>query len=287
MNKDTMNNRYSSTLALACLSLISVSQMTNAATLTWNGDGDGSSWSDGDNWDTNNAPSAADTMVIGGSAVVDFDTTFTSSLGSGSTVINVNGTAQLNLNGGALTFTDGNANSSPINIGNDAVLNITGGNHNLYGRVDIYGDGTIRVTGDEATVNLRQLAKYSGAASTFEFIFDSTGISSLDYYSYFNPTNQILYVDGSAYFDAYTGPYVPGGTQFNLINTTNLFDGEFQAANITILGMGEEGNTGYGYILTQDQASEDVFITVFVPEPSSTALLGLGGVALLLRRRRA
>jgi hypothetical protein len=51
--------------------------------------------------------------------------------------------------------------------------------------------------------------------------------------------------------------------------------------------MGEEGNTGYGYILTQDQASEDVFITVFVPEPSSTALLGLGGVALLLRRRRA
>lgn len=286
MNKDIMNNRYSSTLALACLSLISVSQMTNAATLTWNGDGDGSSWSDGDNWDTNNAPTTADTMVIGGSAVVDFDTTFTSSLPNGSTVINLSGTAQLNLNGGALTFTDGNSNSSPLNIGNDAVLNITGGNHNLYGRVDIFSDGTIRVTGDEATVNLRQLVK-SGGANTFEFIFDSTGISSLDYYSYFNPTNQILYVDGSAYFDAYTGPYVPGGTQFNLINTTNLFDGEFQAANITILGMGEEGNTGYGYILTQDQASDDVFITVFVPEPSSTALLGLGGVALLLRRRRA
>ncbi|MDG1358344.1 MAG: PEP-CTERM sorting domain-containing protein [Akkermansiaceae bacterium] len=267
---------------LLIATLLAPALTTNAATITWDGGGDGVSWTDGNNWSTNNAPTAGDTMNIGGSAIVDFDTTFTSSLSNGSVVINVSSTAQLNLNGGALTFADGNSNTSPINIGDDAVLNITGGTHNLYGRVDIFGGGTIRVTGDDATINLRQLAK-SGGASTFEFFFDDTGVSSLDYYSYFNPINQILSVDGSAY----TGPYVSSGTQFNLINTTNLSGNEFQAANISIVGLGQEGNTDYGYILTQDQASDDVFITVFVPEPSSTALLGLGLGSLLLRRKRS
>lgn len=254
----------------------------HAATLTWDGGGGDTDWSNGLNWNTNNAPTAGDTMVIGGSAVVDFNTNFTSSLSNGQVVINISNTAQLNLNGGALSFADGNANTSPLNIGNDAVLNITGGDHNLYGRVDIFGEGTIRVTGDAATIDLRQLVK-SGGPNTFEFIFDSTGVSSLDYYSYFGAADQILYVDGSAYFDAYTGPYVPGGTQFKLIETGNL-SAQFQTANVTIAGLGEEGNTGYGYILTQD--ANDVYLTVFVPEPSSAALLGLGGVALMLRRKR-
>ena len=279
-----MKKHSFTTLGVLAIAL-SCTMPTHAATLTWDGGGGDTDWSNGLNWDTNTAPTAGDTMVIGGSAVVDFNTNFTSSLSNGQVVINISNTAQLNLNGGVLNFADGNANTSPLNIGNDAVLNITGGDHNLYGRVDIFGEGTIRVTGDAATIDLRQLVK-SGGPNTFEFIFDDTGVSSLDYYSYFNPANQILYVDGSAYFDAYSGPYVPGGTQFNLINTTNLFDGEFQASNITIVGLGEEGNTGYGYILTQDQASDDIFITVFVPEPSSAALLGLGGVALMLRRKR-
>jgi len=54
---------------------------------------------------------------------------------------------------------------------------------------------------------------------------------------------------------------------------------------------------GYDYIMVafqstfvgtqQDIRVNDILLTVAVPEPSSTALLGLGGLALMLRRKRS
>lgn len=276
-----MKKHSSTTLSVLAIAL-SCTMPAHAAVLTWDGGGGTTDWSTSTNWDTNNAPVAADVMVIGGTSVVDFNTTFTSSQPNGVTVIDINDSAQLNLTGGSLTVADGNSNTSSIAIAANAVLNISGGTHNLYGRMSVSEPGTIRVTGDDATINLRQVAGFN--SGSYEFIFDDTGVSSLDYYSYLNPNSNNLYVDVSAYMDAYSGPYVVGGTRFDLINTGTLLGNTFQASNITLVGLGEEGNTNYGYILNQD--ATDVYLTVFVPEPSSTALLGLGLSSMLLRRRR-
>ena len=179
-----MKKHSSTTLSVLAIAL-SCTMPAHAAVLTWDGGGGTTDWSTSTNWDTNNAPVAADVMVIGGTSVVDFNTIFTTSQPNGVTVIDINDSAQLNLTGGSLTVADGNSNTSSIAIAANAVLNISGGTHNLYGRMSVSEPGTIRVTGDDATINLRQVAGFN--SGSYEFIFDDTGVSSLDYYSYLNP----------------------------------------------------------------------------------------------------
>lgn len=264
---------FATTIVMAIGCLASTAQ---AANLTWDGGAATTDWSTANNWNPNQAPTAPDTMVIGGSAVVDFNTTLNSTVPNGTTVIDINDNAQLNLTGGSLTLQDGNSNTSSIAIAANAVLNISGGTHNLYGRISVSEPGTIRVTGNDATINLRQVAGFSGG--TFEFVFDSDGVSSLDYYSYINPTSNNLFVDGTAF------TRTSSSQNFTLIDSTNLLGGEFQAANIAVVGLGAEGS---GWTLTQDQVTDDITITVAgTPEPSTFTLVVLGLLSFGMTRRR-
>ena len=142
----------------------------SGALITWNGDGDGISWTDGDNWDLNQVPAAADNIVIN-SATVDFNTTFSSSLANGQVVIDLN-SSQLNLTGGAMTFQNGTSGTSPVEFGSTLAINISGGSHNLRGRVGSGQFGTIRVTGSNPTINMYQSADFRG---TYDFVFDANG----------------------------------------------------------------------------------------------------------------
>ena len=79
-------------------------------------------------------------------------------------------------------------------------------------------------------------------------------------------------VDGSSY----TG----GSGEFTLINANPLIE---LIDSISVSGFASYFDT----VITQDQTADRVYLTVsVVPEPSSTALLGLGGLAFALRRRR-
>ena len=56
----------------AFLCLILSSYSLRAATITWNGDGDGVTWIDADNWDTDMVPIATDDVVFLDSVSIDF-----------------------------------------------------------------------------------------------------------------------------------------------------------------------------------------------------------------------
>jgi len=101
-------------------------------------------------------------------------------------------------------------------------------------------------------------------------------------------TNTFTWYAGGAFPDADPQTFTPA--------TTNFFNLVFEVMiPITQFGVGSD-SVGDGFLGTFhlasvpniDQRPEGLTVTITaVPEPSSTALLGLGGLALLLRRRRA
>ena len=270
------------TKTLLIASILSSAIAAQGALITWNGNGDGVSWSDGSNWVGGSGPSNNDTFSIS-NTTVNYDVSGLT-LGVRSTLNN----ATLNLTASNIINIPGSNTTDPINMLNGSYFNITGGTHTIAGRISYNSGptqgGGINIVGSSARLNTAQLINWN---PTLSFEFDATGVGFINYGSYFAANSASLYVDGSAYFDAYTGPYVSGGTQFNLINTANLLGQEIDSSNINIVGLGQEGNTNYGYILTQDAGTADIFLTVFIPEPSSSAMLGLGLSSLLLRRRRS
>ena len=52
------------TVSIAIGAIVVLANYAQAATITWNGDGDGSSWHDADNWDLNQVPVAGDDVII-------------------------------------------------------------------------------------------------------------------------------------------------------------------------------------------------------------------------------
>jgi hypothetical protein len=76
-----------------------------------------------------------------------------------------------------------------------------------------------------------------------------------------------------------------GTTESNTVNSDELqstyeivFSTTDASADLELVWNSISGGTGTGFI--------GGYVVETVPEPSSTALLGLGGLALMLRRRR-
>ena len=118
--------------------------------------------------------------------------------------------------------------------------------------LDIQGTLDINATFDILITSL-DLSNNSGLADGF----DTTGLSYLDPYASFIIATATGGVTG---FDA---------SAFNLIDSSFL-------------------NPKVGWSISLDEINNDIVLNAFfVPEPSSTALLGLGGLALMLRRKRS
>ncbi|MBT3193293.1 MAG: hypothetical protein HN341_12125 [Verrucomicrobia bacterium] len=184
-----------------------------AATRTWDGGGGDSSWINDDNWSDNTEPGPDDFVVIGGTAVVNYDRV--SPLHFNSTApIDINDTATLNLTTGALSYISSTGNDSPITVASGAVLNISDGTHSIGGRQMMFSSGIMRVTGSDATINMFQMPGFNG---TFDFVFDAVGVSSLDYNSWMAGGAQGVTVDASAY----TG----SSKNFTLIQTSDTANG--------------------------------------------------------------
>ena len=76
-----------------------------------------------------------------------------------------------------------------------------------------------------------------------------------------------------------------GGTPYTLLSygaTSTLTLGDFAVTNLTSLALDTSFGTNGVFLDTTAKTLQ----VQFVPEPSSAALLGLAGVALLRRRRR-
>jgi len=72
------------------------------------------------------------------------------------------------------------------------------------------------------------------------------------------------------------------GSQFTLVDEVTSFSGTFTNISATGLSAGQSIELTYDTTVTD----QGFLRATVVPEPSSTALIGLGGLALLLRRRK-
>ena len=89
---------------------------------------------------------------------------------------------------------------------------------------------------------------------------------------------EIQYLDKNTYLDPYES--------FTILSFGSL-TGDFDASEFNLL-TGNFANPKVAWSLSIDEINNDLVLNaVFVPEPSSTALLGLGGLALMLRRKRS
>ena len=119
--------------------------------------------------------------------------------------------------------------------------------------LDIQGTLDISATFDILITSLTNPGNVSGLADGFDY----TGFAYLDPYASFTIATATGGVTG---FDA---------SAFNLDDSSFL-------------------NPKVGWSISLDEINNDIVLNAFfVPEPSSTALLGLGGLALMLRRKRS
>ena len=247
----------------------------HAATVVWDGGGTDNLWSNAQNWVGDALPGVADKVEIGGSSVVDFDVIFSSTVPNGQVAIDLKDSARLNLSSGALTLTNGNFNTSPINFSANSVLNISGGTHQLLARTGSGESGTIRVTGDEANITFQQ-GSYNGM---FDFVLDDTGVSMIHINSWYALGGASLNVDGSAFSG------VGSFTLFDIAANGGI-NSTFDMGKVTITGF----DSGTNWELQQyDDAGRSIvkLNVTAVPEPSAAALLGLGSLSLILRRSRS
>ena len=289
------NTKLTIYTTIACLGACLPS--VNAAT-TWNGNIDSDFGTSG-NW-TNNSPGNAtddgngNTATINNGGTVNVTSNYTGAndyrldISGGSTLngsadftadrLRIRNTGTVNLTGGAFTLpkTSTSNNGGGLTIDSGGTLNISGGNHIFNERSTI--NGTFRVDGSASTIRMNQIGTAFG---DFEFIFDEGGVSTITGdlgFSWLSLTNADVTVDGSA---------------FNGIGSFTLFDGNAAGnppppGSFTITGLGAEG-VGWTLDITNNTnpGPNDTIVLTVLPEPSSTALLGLGGLALMLRRKRS
>jgi len=225
----------------------------------------------------------AGTMELTGTGSYTGDTTVSAGTLSLASTYTHTGTGDFIVNGGTLEVADGvDISSSAMTIslggvispGNSPGTAITGdqtwndggaylweindmaggkGVDSGWDWLDIQGTLDINATFDILITSLTNPGNISGLADGF----DTTGLSYLDPYASFIIATATGGVTG---FDA---------SDFNLDDSAFL-------------------NSKVGWSISWDEINNDIVLNAFfVPEPSSTALLGLGGLALMLRRKRS
>ena len=220
---------------------------------------------------------AASSTLQAASLLVDATVNNHSTVNEYETITVSNG-GTLNLTGGAVTVPKQSAqnNVEKIWLNGGSLLDISGGTHIFNERIAGYGAAvnTFRITGSEATINVHQQSYFN---VKMEFIFDANGISTFDSDSRLGFGGNDLLVD--------TRNYTGESMTFVLIDVEDTANSSGFGGDIEIL-------TAAGYTAVYDQsqmntgAGEITVTLTAVPEPSSTALLGLGGLSLMLRRRR-
>jgi len=245
-------------------------------TVTWTGGGANNLLSNGDNWDAadGKGPIANDTLLINNGDTVAHGN-------------NLPGSATIDLVGSELT-TDGSVirlNNATINV--DAASTLSGNFWDLDDATIVFEDG--------AQTNMSSWEQKDINSFTYQLgAYDFTTLT---------PTNFFI-GNGSLTGDIANATYIAdfsnfanwslsnlGSNSITLMDFTNDFasmdNATFQSATFDYINMGANiENAAFAW----DNSLEAIILTFdinAVPEPSSSALLGLGGLALMLRRKRS
>lgn len=268
------------------------------------------------NWD-NGTPTGGNNGTIDNGQTADLGSSF--DIGTGRLDVGANGTSgTLNINSGGVYSTAngtpgvfvgvGSGSTGTININNGGTLSILGAGADLFlgdnsggqGFVNVSTGGTLDARKAVEVINGRLFFEvgslYGGSGRPQdELVIDNNGIlgfatdgltvttinSSLDALELgSNSTLQMAL--GGSYSVGDTWTIITGITNFSGVaggDGTGVFGNVIDPNNAN-----HQFNVYYGTGLAG--AGEVVVELTAVPEPSSTALLGLGGLALILRRRR-
>jgi len=206
-----------------------------------------------------------------------------------------NATGTLNVSGGNFTATRGK-NGSSIFLGTDDGLGANGtGNINISGGVLMTrtgvtlgnggaGIGNFNVIGSTATIGIGSSGSIDGnwvqnAGSTLSYSLDSSGLSKILIDDVGTSLASATFGVGSLLDLSFAGTPAVAGT-WTLMEVEN--------GAITDNGLALTGaSSGWSFAVDNSGSNGLLKATYAVPEPSSTALLGLGGLALILRRRRS
>ena len=272
---------------------ISSSIASQAAVYTWTSNSD-TDWTNGANWSGGTAPtslsnttdwqvpaSPLDTIVFSGTVMpVSNIPSYDGFLDFGGGPGNItNDTIPMIINsGGTLTLDfSTNFNSSMWAMGSRTQLTVGDGINAVTLNINNMSSFARNDVESTYVVNAGSLLNINGNLNEYGDNGAKEGV--------FNLNGGSMVVDGIA-----TG----GGTLDFDDNTTFNFSGIGSSLTMDFGGTyynsltdvtGDFGTVFNGAIKAIDNGNGT--FTVAVPEPSSTALLGLGGVALLLRRRRA
>lgn len=268
------------------LAVASLGISTTQAAVVWDNGGAGLSWHTPDNWDTNAVPSSADDITITTTDAITFNPRF------GGDHLRIDG-GSLAITGGSLT--QGNFYGEDVFVDNGTMTlnNTTFEFVNTGAQFRIAegnGDsGTVHVSNSTLTVNGELWLGDAGANTSQTAILNVTN-STLDLTTgavglWFWDTDAA----GSSMSINVNGA---GSTVSGRVGRRNTSG---QANNVSWEALWDEGILQYNggnlgtfadHFETSGTPGNQNYILTSVPEPSSSALLGLGGLALVLRRRK-
>ena len=142
------------------------------------------------------------------------------------------------------------------------------------------GIGTLTFEEDGAPLNSLDISGIGASSTSLLFDLGASGTGDLVVVE-----GQLSIGDGLLDMDDFVFTNL-GATSVTGTYTWNLF--QATTLDSTNLGSNTTDNIFGSYSATLAISGDNVVqLTMFVPEPSSTALLGLGGIALMLRRKRS
>lgn len=258
-----------------------------AATVTWDNTSTDGNWYTATNWDTDTVPSVNDgtdnviidngdaiTHNVTGNPDLDVFTGSTVTVSGGSSVSQTVGNWQ-RLQGGTIALDNGTwTTTSNFRVGYDS--GDAGGAFNLT-------NGSSATFGNEFWVGRPDIEN-----TNVVFSMTIAGNSSVDFNGGVGLWLWDAHLTGNDYKVNFTGNgsiegrigYEDGGGTNNAITWEELW-----TAGILQHNGGNAGNFTDHFTTTGTAGTIGYTLTA-VPEPSSTALLGLGGLALIMRRRK-